>query len=147
MSVSRRTFAKAGLGSAALMALNSNLSIANEQLIKRVIPSSGESIPIIGVGTNRYGVGNDINARVMLKGALAKFHELGGTVIDTAPSYGSSEVVLGELISDLGVQKDLFLASKVDSRNLTDNTDGFNRSYERFNTTTFDLMQVHNFKD
>ena len=106
MSVSRRTFAKAGLGSAALMALNSNLSIANEQLIKRVIPSSGESIPIIGVGTNRYGVGNDINARVMLKGALAIFHELGGTVIDTAPSYGSSEVVLGELRSDLGVQKD-----------------------------------------
>ena len=147
MSVSRRAFTKAGLGSAALMTLNSNFSVANEQLIKRVIPSSGESIPIIGVGTNRYGVGNDLDARAKLKEALAKFHELGGTVIDTAPSYGSSEVVLGELISDLGVQKDLFLASKIDSRNITDNINGFHRSYDRFETTTFDLMQVHNFKD
>ena len=147
MSVSRRAFTKAGLGSAALMTLNSNFSVANEQLIKRVIPSSGESIPIIGVGTNRYGVGNDLDARAKLKGALAKFYELGGTVIDTAPSYGSSEVVLGELISDLGVQKDLFLASKVDSRNITDNINGFHRSYDRFETTIFDLMQVHNFKD
>ena len=147
MSVSRRVFTKAGLGSAALMAMNPNFSAANEQLIKRVIPSSGESIPIIGVGTNRYGVGDDLDARAMLKGALAKFHELGGTVIDTAPSYGSSEVILGELISDLGVQKDLFLASKVDSRNITDNINGFHRSYDRFETTTFDLMQVHNFKD
>ena len=106
MSVSRRAFPKASLGSAALMTSNPNFSVANEQLIKRVIPSSGESIPIIGVGTNRYGVGNDIDARAMLKGALAKVHELGGTVIDTAPSYGSFEVVLGDLISERGVQHD-----------------------------------------
>ena len=129
------------------MATQSKMFAMENEVIKRVVPSSGEAIPVIGVGTNRYGVGNDQSARAPLKAALAKFHELGGTVIDTAPTYGSSEVVLGELISELGIQKDLFLASKVDRRNINDNTAGFHESFKRFDTKKFDLMQVHNFKD
>jgi aryl-alcohol dehydrogenase-like predicted oxidoreductase len=78
---------------------------------------------------------------------LKKFHELGGTLIDTAPTYGSSELVLSDLINDLDIQKDLFLASKVDSRNLAANITGYQESLARFNTQQFDLMQVHNFKD
>lgn len=147
MTVSRRLFTQVSLGAGALMAVHPNLNAASTKLIERNIPASGESIPVIGVGTNRYGVGNDTAAKATLKQALGKFHELGGTVIDTAPSYGSSEIVLSELISDLGIQKDLFLASKVDSRNLSQNTQRFNASLERFNTKKFDLMQVHNFKD
>ena len=147
MSITRRTFTKASLGVGTLMAAQSNMFAMENEIIKRVIPSSGEVIPVIGVGTNRYGVGNDQSARAPLKAALEKFHELGGTVIDTAPTYGSSEVVLGELISELGIQKDLFLASKVDRRNINDNTAGFHESFKRFDTKKFDLMQVHNFKD
>ena len=147
MSITRRTFAKASLGVGTLMAAQSNMFAMENEIIKRVIPSSGEVIPVIGVGTNRYGVGNDQSARAPLKAALEKFHELGGTVIDTAPTYGSSEVVLGELISELGIQKDLFLASKVDRRNINGNTAGFHESFKRFDTKKFDLMQVHNFKD
>ena len=147
MSITRRTFAKASLGVGALMTAQSNMFAMKNEIIKRVIPSSGEMIPVIGVGTNRYGVGNDQSARAPLKAALEKFHELGGTVIDTAPTYGSSEIVLGELIAEIGVQKDLFLASKVDRRNIHDNTAGFHESFKRFDTKKFDLMQVHNFKD
>ena len=103
MTVSRRLFTQASIGAGALMAVHPNLNAASAKLIERTIPVSGESIPVIGVGTNRYGVGDDKEARATLKQALSKFHELGGTVIDTAPSYGSSEIVLGELISDLGI--------------------------------------------
>ena len=147
MSITRRKFTQVGLGTGALMAMPLNLSASNPTLIKRKIPSSGEAIPVIGVGTNRYGVGADKTARATLSQALQQFHALGGTVIDTAPSYGSSEIVLGELIDALGIQDDLFLASKVDSRNLADNTTGYQTSFTRFNTKQFDLMQVHNFKD
>tara|TARA_B110000263_G_scaffold85832_1_gene74962 strand:+ start:60 stop:986 length:927 start_codon:yes stop_codon:yes gene_type:complete len=147
MATSRRTFTQISLGIGALMAMNPSFSAKGTTLIKRTIPSTGEAIPVIGVGTNRYGVGNDQVARATLKETLKKFHELGGTIIDTAPTYGTSEIVLGELIADLGVQKDLFLASKVDSKNLSDNKEGYSRSMQRFNTQQFDLMQVHNFKD
>ena len=147
MTISRRLFTQAGLSTGALLAVNPSYSALETQLIQRHIPSSGEAIPVIGVGTNRYGVGDDQNARTTLKEALKKFHELGGTLIDTAPTYGSSEMVLGDLIKDLGIQKDLFLASKVDSKNLAANTAGYEQSFARFNTQQFDLMQVHNFKD
>jgi len=147
MAISRRSFTKVSLGAGALLAINPSYSASEAQLIQRLIPSSGETIPVIGVGTNRFGVGNDQNARKILKSTLKKFHELGGTIIDTAPSYGTSEIVLGELIADLELQKDLFLASKVDSKNLSDNKVGYSRSMQRFNTQQFDLMQVHNFKD
>lgn len=147
MSITRRKFTQIGLGTGALMAMPLSLGEPNSTLIKRTIPSSGEVIPVIGLGTNRYGVGADKVARAPLSQTLQKFHALGGTVIDTAPSYGSSEVVLGELLDMLGIQEDLFLASKVDSRNLSDNKAGYRASLARFNTPQFDLMQVHNFKD
>jgi aryl-alcohol dehydrogenase-like predicted oxidoreductase len=147
MAISRRLFTQAGLSTGALLAVNPSYSALETQLIQRHIPSTGETLPIIGVGTNRYGVGDDQNARNTLKEALKKFHELGGTLIDTAPTYGSSELVLSDLINDLDIQKDLFLASKVDSRNLAANITGYQESLARFNTQQFDLMQVHNFKD
>ena len=59
MSITRRTFTKASLGVSALMATQPNMFAMENEIIKRVIPSSGEVIPVIGVGTNRYGVGND----------------------------------------------------------------------------------------
>ena len=136
MSITRRKFTQVGLGTGALMAMPLNLSASNPTLIKRKIPSSGEAIPVIGVGTNRYGVGADKTARAILSQALQQFHALGGTVIDTAPSYGSSEIVLGELIDALGIQDDLFLASKVDRRNLVDNTTGYPVSYTHLTLPT-----------
>ena len=83
--------------------------------------------------------------RSMLRAALGRFHELGGTVIDTAPLYRSSEAVLGDLIADLGIRKDLFVATKTDKDGAADATDAQMReSQRRLQTQKFDLMQVHN---
>ena len=110
-----------------------------------VIPSSGEKVPVIGLGTNRFSVGESAADRAPLRAVLQRFHELGGAVIDTAPMYRKSESVLGDLIADLGIRDELFIATK------TDRTDGpaatieqMRASMEKLKTDTIDLMQVHN---
>ncbi len=146
MKLTRREFTKASLGTATLAALGGSGALASApDMIRKTIPSSGELLPIIGLGTNRYGVGNSDAARAPLRQSLERFHHLGGTVVDTAPMYGTSEAVLGDLIEELGIRGDLFLATK------TDRTDGsagthaqINESLARLKTDKIDLMQVHN---
>jgi len=67
-------------------------------LVTRPIPSTGERLPVVGLGTNRYGV-TAPEERALLKEVLRRMAELGGTVIDTAPAYGRSEQVLGDLLA------------------------------------------------
>ncbi len=145
MPVSRREFGKATIGAGALLALGRNAAVAHEQLITRAIPSSGQQIPIIGVGANRYGVGADPQLQAPLKAALEAFYSLGGTVIDTAPGYRSSELVLGELMADLGIGNDMFVATKVDVQGADNSAQRMNDSFARLKRSSVDLMQVHNF--
>ena len=141
MKITRREFNKAGLGALSLAALGGNAMAGSSKLIRKAIPSTGELVPIIGLGTNRYGRRD----RDVLYAALNRFHELGGTFIDTAPMYGDSEEMLGDLIEDLGIRDDLFVATKADEEPGGDATDAqMRRSQERLRTKTFDLMQVHN---
>ena len=145
MSISRRNFNKAAIGASALFALGTrHLIAADETLLSRPIPSTGEAVPIVGVGTNRYGVGTDDELRAPLKDALQTFHDLGGTVIDTAPGYRSSEMVLGELMTDLNINSDLFVATKVDVEGAEACAERMQGSLARLNSASMDLMQVHN---
>jgi aryl-alcohol dehydrogenase-like predicted oxidoreductase len=117
-------------------------------IIRRRIPSSGELIPIMGLGTNRYGVGDSAEARAPLREALARFRDRGGTVIDTAPGYRTSESVLGDLLSELGMHDDVFMATKVDRESGRDDSLAQMRdSADRLQTDTIDLMQVHSLRD
>ncbi|MCP4300219.1 MAG: aldo/keto reductase [Gammaproteobacteria bacterium] len=148
MTISRRDFTKTSLGAVSLAVLGGSSALAGaEHMIKKAIPSSGELLPIVGLGTNRYGVGKSEAARAPLKTALERFHTLGGTVIDTAPGYRTSESVLGDLIAELGIRDDLFLATKTDR---TDGSDGTNaqlsESLSKLQTEKIDLMQVHNLR-
>jgi aryl-alcohol dehydrogenase-like predicted oxidoreductase len=145
MTITRREFNKASLGALSLTALGTNVLAGPEHMIRKAIPSSGEMLPIIGLGTNRYGVGDDVGKRSLLRDALERFHLLGGTVIDTAPMYRSSETVLGDLISDLGIRDDLFIATKVDKDTGGAATHAqIEESLRRLRTDTLDLLQVHN---
>ena len=148
MKLNRREFNKAGLGALSLAALGGGNALAGpEHMIRKAIPSSGELVPVIGLGTNRYGVGGDSEKRALLRAALQRFHELGGTVIDTAPMYRSSEAVLGDLIADLGIRKDLFIATKADEEPGGEATVAqMQESQRRLQTGSFDLMQVHNLR-
>ena len=148
MRLSRREFTKAGLSAAAVLGLVGQNSFAGPgDLILKEIPSSGQKIPVNGLGTNRYGSDVSAAARKPLRAALKRFHELGGTLIDTAPMYRSSEFVLGELMAELGIRDDLFVATKVDrTAGRADSEAQMNESTIRLQTDSFDLMQVHNLR-
>jgi len=146
MPITRREFARGSLGAGVVMALGGPALANNTGLTRRAIPSSGEQIPVVGVGTNRYGVSNDAELRAPLKLALQKFHELGGTVIDTAPSYRTSEAVLGDLIAELGIRDDLFMATKTDQAGRDANGARMERSFALLKWQQVDLMQCHDLK-
>lgn len=113
-------------------------------LISKTIPSSGASLPVVGVGTNAFGVSGaeELAAR---REVLSLLPELGGSVVDTAPAYGSSEAVIGDLVSQLGNRKQLFYATKVTAR-AGDAVGGramLEESFKRLRTDHIELIQVH----
>ena len=146
MPLTRREAIAVGAGSlGALVAGGVSGQPSAASINYKTIPSSGEMIPPVGIGTNRYSVGDDAEARAPLRDTLARFAELGGRVIDTAYIYGSSEAVLGDLIAELGIRDQLFLVSKTDIRGQIRGAEGFDGSLERLQIDMIDAMLVHNF--
>ena len=147
MTVTRRKFLQVSMAAAVIG--RSRLAISEKQppLITRAIPSTGEKLPVIGLGTNRYGVtaADELAAR---REVLRRLPELGGTVVDTAPAYGQSEEVIGRLVSELKNRDRLWLATKV-----TASTGGaaegrkmLDESFRRLRTERIQLVQVHSLK-
>jgi aryl-alcohol dehydrogenase-like predicted oxidoreductase len=144
MPVSRR----AVIAAAALAPLAGRLSRAAEPLIRRPIPSSGEMLPAIGIGTSRrYEVEPNPEAVAPLRAAVQSFVSLGGSVIDTAPSYGTAEDVLGLILAEPGLRQSIFLASKVDTQGRDATLAEFERSLKRMKVESLDLVAVHNLID
>ena len=144
--MNRRDAVKAGLvlGAAAVAPCQS-LFAQQETLIQRKIPSSGESLPVIGIGTaRRYDVGPDAPVRAELKEVLRRFAAAGGRVIDTAPSYGAAESVVGDLVADLGIRKPLFIATKVGARQKEAGLRQIEESFRKLRTQQIDCIAVHN---
>ena len=144
MPVSRRAL----LATAALAPVALRSARAEPALLRRPIPSSGEMLPAIGIGTSRrYEVEPTAERVKPLREAVEAFLRLGGRVIDTAPSYGTAEDVLGLILSDGDLRRQVFLASKVDTRGPDDTRAQFARSLKRMRTDTIDLVAVHNLID
>jgi len=144
MTISRRDILKLGAGAAASALAGPAQSAA--ELITRPIPSSGERLPVVGIGTNRYGTGPEAEI-APLRETLRTFAGAGGKLIDTAPLYGSSEIVLGQLIAGLGIRKQLFLATKVYAEGRDAGIEEMNDSFKRLRTDRIDLIQVHSLSD
>ena len=109
ISLSRRGLLQVGLLSGVAVALPSTLLAAEERLITKAIPSTGERIPVIGIGTNRFGSTPLDDVRSILK----RMYELGGRVIDTAALYGESETQIGKALESLGLTQKMFIATKL----------------------------------
>ena len=150
MKISRREMLRIGAGTGAGLLLGKLPAFGQDQpLLMRAIPSSGEEIPAVGLGSARtFNVGFSDEERAPLTEVLRLFHELGGRFFDTAPSYGSSESVAGQLVQDLGIQDDLFFATKISTGGGREagleQEEGSHRSWGR---DTIDLNQVHNLRD
>ena len=115
---------------------------------KKPIPSSGELIPTVGLGTRSFGVAaTSEEAKLPLTEVLRLFVEMGGTLIDTAPAYRDSEATLGELAVNLGITHDVFWATKVGANGREAGIAQMDMSMSRLLTGPIDLMQVHNLRD
>lgn len=116
--------------------------------LRRVIPRSGEQIPAVGLGTwQTFDVGGSDAERAPLREVLKRFAALGGAVIDSSPMYGESETVVGDLAGETGVNKSLFLATKVWTSGREAGIRQMETSLKRLRTPRLDLMQVHNLMD
>ncbi len=114
----------------------------------RVIPSSGEKLPVIGCGTwQTFDVGGDAKARKRLGDVLTTLFDAGGSVIDSSPMYGTSEDVAGSLVADLGARSKAFIATKIWTRGKQAGIQQIERSMQLLRTDKLDLMQVHNLLD
>lgn len=115
--------------------------------ILRAIPSSKETVPVIGLGTwQTFDVGAGA-AREPLCQVLRRFVALGGRIVDSSPMYGRAESVVGDLAAELGVRDKLFVATKVWTSGRDAGIGQMEESARRLRTRRLDLMQVHNLVD
>lgn len=150
MNYSRREilqlYGLAGLGLATTPSLFS--FVQNKTMGQRTIPSSGEQLPIVGLGTwQTFDVGNSSSELAIRQKILQEMYHLGGRVIDSSPMYGSSEAVVGNVAAKLNGQNDFFYATKVWISGKQAGIDQMNSSFDKMQRKTMDLMQIHNLVD
>ena len=121
---------------------------AGQPLQTRAIPASGQRVPVIGMGTaDSFNVGSAAKEREPLREVLRRFFAAGATLIDTAPSYGQAEAVLGDLLAELGLREQAFLATKIGTSGRDAGLAQFQRSLSLLKTDKVELLQVHNLRD
>jgi aryl-alcohol dehydrogenase-like predicted oxidoreductase len=131
---------------------DANAELAKLPIIMKAIPSTGERIPAIGLGTNAFTADHYAELRDVLK----RMHELGGAFVDSSSDYGDSETVIGRAFAELGIRKQMFLATKcisehgspkwVSSADKIEKIFGqesFDRSLQRLQMNQVDLMLAH----
>ncbi len=143
---SRRDFI--ALSSLSFLPTLSNASILNESMLKRVIPSSGEELPVIGLGTSRVfdieRSKNELNVREKI---LDIFYENGGRLIDTSPMYGMSEEIIGITAKKYIEKNRFFLATKVWTEGRENGMRQIEESFQKMRADKISLIQVHNLLD
>ncbi|MCQ4295894.1 aldo/keto reductase [Pseudomonas stutzeri] len=147
----RRQLIQRSAIAAAILALGPllpSLLRAAEALRTRPIPATGEALPVIGLGTSiTHNMSLDDPKMQRLLEVLRVLVEGGASLIDTAPSYGNAERVVGELAKRLGQRDKVFLATKVSSTGRERGMAQIEASFQALQTDTIDLIQVHNLQD
>lgn len=156
--ISRRNYLKLALAAGAALSVKPSILLADDtklSLITRAIPSTGERLPVVGLGSSATfaSVARSEDADA-LRSVLQTLIDEGGQVFDTAPGYGASEQVAGEMANQLGIQEQLFWATKL---NVAGRGGGsadpvaaraqLDTSFQRINKPVIDLIQVHNLGD
>jgi aryl-alcohol dehydrogenase-like predicted oxidoreductase len=149
--VSRREALRSGLLAGAGLGLAGKGWAAAGQttdlpLITKAIPSTGEKLPVVGLGTDKFSSDD----RDAIRAEIKRMQEVGGTVIDTAAAYGESEALIGDALSADKLQGKMFLATKLTVSGAgfrgggVGGQESFDRSLMRLQTQKVDLLQVHN---
>jgi len=147
MKITRREIIRMGAGAGVAACGGLSPLVASQQpMLETSIPSSGQRLPAVGIGTVRFRGVSGSPEMQRFGETLAVFHRLGGRVIDTSPNYGNSEEVLGELMREEGIRDEMFVASKVDRENREAGMQRMESSFALLGGDQIDLMQVHNLR-
>src|SRR5689334_15919471 len=142
--LSRRTILS-GIAASAAVCLSPRAGMAQAAPLTRAIPSSGEALPVVGLGSwITFNVGNDPLARDSCAAVMREFFAAGGRMIDSSPMYGSSQDVIGYGLQKLGRPAALFSADKVWISSGSRGPEQIETSRRRWDVPRFDLLQVHN---
>ncbi len=145
--ITRRQLLQLGAGILAMP--YTNLLAANKlPLIQRKIPSSGELLPVIGMGTSRtFNTDNDAESLAQLTAVIQEFFKGSGKVIDSSPMYGESESRVGDILRNMQKHPQVFAATKVWTSGREQGIAQMQESARRMNVKNFDLIAVHNLVD
>ena len=137
-----------GTAAALVLPIIRQAKAESSTVLTRTIPSSGETLPVIGLGTwQAFDVDLSADIRRQLEEVLSELVKLGGRVIDSSPMYGRAEEVIGQLTSSIGIRDKVFLATKVWTEGKQSGIQSMERSMSLLHTDRIDLMQVHNLVD
>ncbi len=147
--ISRREATRVIAGTAASLLVAPAIRAEEKRtMIQRAIPSSGEKLPVIGLGTSRvFDVGSSEAERRPLEDVLALFLKNGGKLVDSSPMYGRAEAVIGEIAGKLKLRDSLFLATKVWTTGREEGIKSMEHSLDLLGRKKLDLIQVHNLVD
>ena len=146
--LARRTLLKGMIATAGLQVLSRAAAATRADAITRPIPSTGEQLPVMGMGSMKTFDVDDVKAeKARLTEVLQAFFDNSGALIDSSPMYGNAEAVLGDVLQGVTGTDALFAATKVWSEGKQQGIDDMHRSMGRMRVTRFDLMQIHNLKD
>ena len=127
---------------------SSRIFAAEGSPLRRAIPSTGEKLPVIGLGSAvTFDVPSNSPKVADITEVITRFVKRGGKVIDSSPMYGNAESLIGQIAAKSGLTKSLFIATKVWTLGKQEGIRQIEQSLERFQTRTIDLMQVHNLVD
>ena len=145
----RRAVLRLGaLSLASLLMPDMPLQSAEAALLTRPIPSSGEPLPAVGLGTwQAFDVAGDAAAVEEARETLRALVAAGGRVLDSSPMYGSAEAVAGQLVQELGIRERVFVATKVWTEGRNAGRAQMDASMKKLRVDRLDLMQVHNLVD
>jgi diketogulonate reductase-like aldo/keto reductase len=140
-----RRAALAGLIVSGSLAFSRWPAVPAEAIITRTIPSTGEPLPALGLGSwITFNVGNDPELRRECVAVIEAFFRSGGRMIDSSPMYGSSQEVIGHALKTIPASTDLFAADKVWTPSGIDGPSQLEASRAFWGIARFDLLQVHN---
>ena len=137
-----------GVAAASLVPLFGRVAMAADAMITRPIPSTGEAMPAIGLGTWQvFDVGPEPRPHQPLRQVLQSLVDAGGRMIDTSPMYGRAEAVTGDLVAEMNLRSRVFLATKVWTSGRGAGIAQMRRSAELMKSPVLDLIQIHNLLD
>ncbi|MCW8930856.1 MAG: aldo/keto reductase [Gammaproteobacteria bacterium] len=146
--INRRQFISLAMALGAGLMLPGNVTASSSAQIRKTITKSGEKLSVIGMGTSRtFDITGDTELLSRLEQVSQTFFDMGGEMIDSSPMYGASQKVIGQILSKLNHNDQLFSATKVWIEGYQEGIEQMEYSRLLWGIKKFDLMQIHNLLD